>query len=326
MTLEFSRHMSPAAKKVLVGRALAALDPANDARGLTHEFRAATAFAHKGWDIEFVDFENRGTFDFLVRRAADEIEVECKCVTGDLGNAVHNEHFDTFANEFFKRIRNLKSEHAVCIDVALTNRLPNTFAERRALLNAAVTVLEDGQSQSVSGTRISRREIDQQLLDSSDVKGSANRLMRQIQEERNGSIAASFESGFIAIHAYSERAPRVAESVRETIEQASSQFTKTRPSIVWTHFAALTNSELVSLAESYEQGTPTALQAIAYKMFQAAKHDHVAGLLYTGGSTVNESGKSDLIIHPVTYAEGGSFYPVWNANCRFNQPFREIDI
>ncbi len=327
-TIELARHMSSKAKKILVSRVLSALSPREDARPLAHEFRVAVALAHKGWDIEFVDFEGRGQFDFLGRRASDEIEVECKLVTGDLGNAVHREEFENFGNDLLKRISKQNRQlGSVRLDIALSDRMPKAFPEVQALISGALTVLDGNLAQLVvNGAKITRQQLDAMPLDPTNLRGSAFRVMEAIREERNGSVCGVFdETRFMVVHAYSERRSKVQDSILDAIEFGSSQFSRTRPSIIWTHFADLTNTELDSLIAIYREGTPTLLQGIAYKMFDSSKHDHVATLLFSGEAPITQHGGPDsLILHQPYFTQSGTLYPLYNNNCRVNQPLKEL--
>src|SRR5262249_47834220 len=113
--------------------------------------------------------------------------------------------------------------------------------------------------------------------------------------------------------------------IREAIEQGSSQFSKKRPGVIWTHFVDVTTSELDSLIATYRAGTPTLLEGVAYRMFLSDRHDHVAALLFSAEAPVSEQGgPRSLIIQPKSYSQRGTLYPLWNTRCRLNQPMVEM--
>lgn len=325
--VEFSRHMSPAARKILRGRTLAALDPANDARPLAHELRVAFSLAHQGWDIELTDFESNGRYDFTVRLADKEVEVECKSVTGDCGNAIHREEFDLLGEVILKRLkRQTLSDLVVRVDVAIADRLPNAPTEIQELVNSIAHAISGGGVISGIHATVRISQIGVSPIDPNDLPESGRRALDKIREERNGSVFGFFDKKqFIAIHVYSERESRVQDSIRSTIEAASPQFTKNRPGIIWTHFPDLNDRELNSLIEIDRNGSVTLLRGIAYKMFNSVKHEHIAALFFSGEAPVRKfGGPESLIIHNPFYSQRGTIYPLWNRACRLNRPFREL--
>src|SRR5262249_28273722 len=155
-----------AGKKVLKGRALTALKPDRDARALAQELRAAFTFAQWGWDVEFTDLENRGRYDYIVRKGAFEVEIECKAVTADCGNAVHREPFDDFTNDTLRHVQDLDLENVFArVDIALESRLPNDRTTRAELMVVVRSLLAGPcTSARVGDTQITLRRLPPDVL------------------------------------------------------------------------------------------------------------------------------------------------------------------
>lgn len=262
-----------------------------------------------------------------MRKADLELEVECKTITGDRGNAVHREEFDSFGNAILRGVRELHlHQKHVRIDIALTARMPKGAAVKE-LAKAVLDVLADYSVPIVVGdATVTLSPFDPTKIDARAVAQSAQRLLSEIRDERNGSVLGVFNgTQFVAVHVYSERRSRVSAEIRETVEQASAQLSKSRPGLIWAHMVDLTNDELKSLNAIYRAGEYTLLEAIAHKMFVADDHGHVAAVLFSAEAAVRRSGgQGSLIIHPPFYNQRGSLYPLWNKNCRLNQPFRPL--
>jgi hypothetical protein len=275
---------------------------------------------------QFVDFEGRAKYDFIVRKDDKELEIECKAITADCGNAIHAEDLNNFGNDLLKRLR-ITKDMVVRVDVALADRLPSE-ATRKDEIAKAIAALFDGPATSalVGDTNLVLRRLAQSPIDAADVQGSALRALERIRDERNGAAVGIFSrTQFIAIHLYSERKTRVQESIADTIEHGSGQLSRTKPGILWTHFTDLTSAELDSLVEIYRGGSFTLLQGVGSKMFSDEKHNHVAALFFSGEAPVQEfGGPGSLIIHAPYYSQRGTLYPLWNKNCRLNAPFREL--
>lgn len=325
--VEFARHLSAKGSKVLRGKTMSALDPSNDARPLAHEFRVAFHFSQQEWDVELSDFEGRTQYDFIVRKADQELEVECKAITGDRGNAVHREEFNSFGNAILRDVSALHlSQKHLRIDIALPARMPKGAAARE-LVNAVLNVLADYSVPIVvEGATVTLSPVDPAKIDARDVGGSGQRLLAEIREERNGSVFGIFDATqFLAVHVYSERRSRVSAEIAETVERAAAQLSMERPGLIWTHMVDLTNDELKSLNAIYKSGEYTLLEAVAHKMFVADEYGHVAALLFSAEAPVQRAGGPDsLIIHAPFYKQSGAIYPLWNRNCLYNQPFRPL--
>jgi hypothetical protein len=328
VAVQLRRHLTIRGRNVLRGRITAALKPIGDARALAHEFRVITTLAQNDWDVEFMDFEGRAQYDFIARKGDKEVEIECKTVTADCGNAIHREDFENFGGDLLRKLKSLKLEDVmVRIDVGLADRLPKKAAAREEIAKAISALLSGPVTSAlVDGSNITLRRLKKSPIDPADIRGSALRALAPIRKEQNGAVVGIFSlKSFIAIHIFSARRSKVQDSIRETIESGSEQLSTSNPAIIWTHFVDLTNAELNSLIQIYKGGTFTLLEGIAYKMFNEVKHDHVAALFFSGEAAIrNFGGPGSLIIHSPYYTQRGTLYPLWNKNCRLNNPFREL--
>ena len=88
------RESTPKAKTRISGMIKDALKRKLSFFSLEHEFRTAAHLMHKGFDVYFTDLEGNETFDFLIKRNMNEIEVECKTVSVDSGRKIHRHDFE----------------------------------------------------------------------------------------------------------------------------------------------------------------------------------------------------------------------------------------
>jgi len=103
-------NLNEPGKRRLHGMIRDALKRESGFAALGHEMTTAAHFMRQGFDIEFVDLEGKKRFDLLARRDQDEIEIECKTVSNDIGRKIHRRDFIELAKDLWPLLSDYRTE------------------------------------------------------------------------------------------------------------------------------------------------------------------------------------------------------------------------
>jgi hypothetical protein len=132
------RRLPPSAQHALERKMVGALKDNVGLAPIVFELRTAAHFMRAGFEVDFHDLCGSGRYDFLVRRADIEMEVECKSVSGDLGRKVHLFRQYQLGRELFRLMRSGAKQGTVRLAVAtVPDRL---FGEHKFMQDVARAV------------------------------------------------------------------------------------------------------------------------------------------------------------------------------------------
>lgn len=112
-------------------------------RPLAYEMNIAAHLVREGYDIDCVDLEGNGRFDFLAMKNGIEFEVECKTTSPDKGREIHRKQFNRLSYELLPittKLVNASGCHV--LRLTIRDRLGTSktqLAELRNLVASAVS-------------------------------------------------------------------------------------------------------------------------------------------------------------------------------------------
>jgi hypothetical protein len=269
------------AKKPFEGRLQGSMRDANGFRPFAYEISMATHFMQQKWDIEFIDYSGLDCFDLLARKGSVEIEVECKCTSGDAGRKIHRQEVNRLADLLLPIITKL-GERAGCHRVLVT--IPNRLGKSNDDLSGIVEIVASAiQQQGSSSGHLAKAEY---IFDSITTWPRPDRAPDDAKvffEQRFGITNAHLvfhdrgDFSVIAVMIRSLEADNLTETMASTAKEAADQCTGKRPALLTLHIPdEISQSGLQTLLK-----TPNGLHAIAHAVFQNKKRQHVDAIAFT---------------------------------------------
>jgi hypothetical protein len=130
--------LPPVARTPFEGRLRETVNGVNGLRPFEYEIGIATHFMQKGWDVEFIDYSGTARFDLLACQGGVEIEVECKCTSGDTGRKIHRQEVNRLADLLLPAIGRL-AETPGCHRILVT--IPDRLGKSNETLSGIASVV-----------------------------------------------------------------------------------------------------------------------------------------------------------------------------------------
>jgi hypothetical protein len=273
--------LPPAAKTPFEGRLRDAVNGAYGARPFAYEISIGTHLMQKGWDVDFVDYSGAARFDFLARRGAAEIEVECKTTSNDTGRKIHRQEVSRLADLLLPVTKQL-ADQAGChrILVTLPNRLGKSVEELSGIVSTVAAAVQ--QRASVSNDFV-RMDYTLEALDSwPEPERDPEAALAFFEERfgvRNAHLLFHGRSGFsvVAVMITSAKADSVADTISEQAKEAAEQCSGTRPALIALHLVDhVSRVDLQTILH-----TPNGLHTIAHAVFKGTNRRHVDSIVFT---------------------------------------------
>jgi hypothetical protein len=319
-----SRCLTGAARDRLAGMVWQGLGLDGDARRLQHEFTVAAHFAKNGWDVEFIDMERRGLFDYLVRKGALEADVECKTISADKGNAIHMKDVLAFMDAVCDPMLEVFDDGWWTVDMTFDIGLPKDRPQQIALSRELARCMMEGQAVHAfrGGSAALSFKPMPRFSGKAELEDFANGVMCDLQDRLNGHAEVICSSRrMLAIGASSARPSRVLEYSYEDIKQGCLQLSGARAGCVWTHFMDITDGEMRMLAESPQE---TALEAFTTRIYRDEGRGYVTSLAFTGEGTVRKLVRRKERTIDTSYSQQGIMRSYRNVKARFPLPENEF--
>lgn len=266
------RQLSKCGQDALRKKLKGALDDEVGLSPLGFEMRTVAHFVASGFDVEFNDLCEGGGFDFLVRKAEIEIEVECKSVSGDVGHRVHLRRQCQLGPHILTPMRATEKDSVVKL---LVVTLPDRLYPARefmiavgARISEALTKFEsliEGEPCTVSyrefpiagspfacksPPRINRNDVIEYC--NTMIGDQIGHTIMTFSPRRSATVVAlrSAKSNTFMDYVY-----------RNLKEAASKQLSGTRPGIICVQLRDTTSTQLREIAaEPSQSGKPSAVQ------------------------------------------------------------------
>jgi hypothetical protein len=254
--------------------------------------RTVAHFVASGFDVEFHDLCEGGGFDFLVRKAEIQMEVECKSASGDLGHHVHLRRQCQLGPHILPPMRATEKDGVVKL---LVVTLPDRLYPAREFMIAVGARIGEALTKFESLTEgepctISYREF--------PIAGSPFDCKSPPRINHDGVIEyCNTMIGDQIWHTIMTFSPRRSATVvalrsakpnsfmdyvyRNLKEAASKQLSGTRPGIICVQLRDMTSTQLHDIAAKPSQsGKPSAVQLMTAKFFDGGARNHVHTLAY----------------------------------------------
>jgi hypothetical protein len=280
MAVEIAKVLSPKARDRLVGMIRHSLGLDGDARALQHEFTVVAHLAQRGWDFEFTDLEHGGGADYIVRKSGVEVEVECKTVSGDAGNAIHRIDAANFMESVFDPLIERTTDGWWTVDVTFPEGLPKDRERQQALAEQIVASMHGRRSATFEGATIDVTwEPIPTFATMDDARAFANKTLYAMRDQKNGhpGVVLSGSRRLLGVCASTLCPTRVLKRSYESIKRGCEQLSGQRAGFVWTHFIDLSDAELQELAGDEKN----AFDAISTRIFSNAERRHISVLSYS---------------------------------------------
>jgi len=294
MLVRVHAQLSSTAKRRMEGRVRSGLDGDNTLAGLAFELQSAANLMHRGVDIHWHDIESNGGFDFLARKDAIEVEIECKTFSADLGRKIHRRRHHQFIELIQPAL--MKVEQPIFVDVVLATRLHGS--EVPALAHATTRALQTLKDiEGPDPYSIVLTQFDQADSPFSDLSTITEDKIKEFVAQRFGSVNDNVVAlmnakggvGLVAIRC--QQPDEVVMGMHRQLKAAAAQLSGKRPGFVRAQMMDISAEEFRELFAAHEQpGNSIGLTALLMRFFAGEQRRHVHTLSFsTHGEMVSHS-------------------------------------
>jgi hypothetical protein len=293
--------LPPAVRTPFEGRLRDAVSGAYGARPFAYEISIATHLMHKGWDVEFIDYSGAARFDFLARKGAVEVEIECKTTSGDTGRKIHRQEVNRLADLLLPTTERL-ADMAGCHRVLVT--IPDRLGKSNEVLSGIASVVATAAQQKSSASN-----------DLAHVEYTLDEITAWPQPGRDPDARSFFEQRFgfhnanllfynrpnfsvVAVMIRSAKTDSVVDAISDAAKEAADQCSRTRPALIALHLIdEISRPELQRMLT-----TPNGLHAVTHALFKGGRRQHVDSIAFTVPQSIRPDGigakrvSGDLIV------------------------------
>lgn len=279
------------------------LDGLKEDKGLSsvhHEITTAIHLMSRGFDVEFHDLEHGGGFDFLARKNAMEIEVECKMFSADLGRKFHKRRSATLCKALQDVLMQTyrSAANGMIVTVTIPDRLTPSPKQHHGIEQTLQAGLLSGEAITRSefcNVRVMDFSIEESPFNRAPDNLSRNEIQHFVGERTgnsNSTLIILFSPGThaVVLSLQSEKSDDVLKGMRHQLrEAAKGQFTKKRPALLSVQLQDLTTEQLADLAQSDSpwRGNATGLQLMTSDFLQSPSRAHIHSVVYRSHNMLN---------------------------------------
>lgn len=274
-----------------IGRIRGAFRNPEDMRALQLEFTVGLHFTKLGHRLAWPELETGGdTYDLLVEDIGPAgLEVECKAVSEEKGRRISTrqalEFWSLMQRDLLAATRGLHG--GLSIVIALPDKLPTSFAERKELAKLVARAILSGQSQIYRQAAISIHDFDAQLLTGIDWNNAGPGTRELVESitgttNRQAMITGLKGGGAVICVIQSSQDDSLFDAIQKTAKRAATgQLTGNRPGMILLEFGGMSPEGMVSLAEhdNIPGNAPTGLRRWASEFLtNCTDRDHIVGI------------------------------------------------
>ena len=252
-------------------------------RPLEFEMTAAGHFFGKGCDVNFVDLENQGDFEFIVSKDDEELEIECKTISADAGRVIDQKGVCTVGEHVRSIVTGLHDLSSRILTIKIKNRLCDLSSDALSNLYAAIPKALHGEPFVAHTDFVLTLEVKpefvlpSEITKETDVKkfvgqkvgGLGKHVLLHAQKVSRNIICAVFESATPDV---------VLDFIAQKAAKAGRQFSHQRPSLVAIQIADMPEDALKELHTSPGVGT----HKIADNLFEGPpRRPHVNAVAFS---------------------------------------------
>lgn len=277
------RVLSDHGRAILLGHIRKGLD--QGLWPLRHELGVAANLSKRGWDIQFHDFERGGGFDYLVTKDAMAVEVEAKAMSAFTGWPIKPENLDKLLVEIKRHFVWNSTAAIPVIGATLSASLTPDHRVLRRLVSAFTSVAQTKASVELPEGEIRFIGVAPDL--------PAEKLMlaaRGHAHMRRTIVLVNPDNPRLILEVASKKPVQILwKLIRMIKETAKQQFSGTRPAVIWTHVNFVSDQIFLTLG-AQRNGRASLLDAVANGTLMSEKRNHLAQLVFSGGSLLHRTG------------------------------------
>jgi hypothetical protein len=269
------RRLPREAQIKLQQRLYGSLKGDNSLAPIVHELTVAVHLMNLGWDVEFHDLE-RGGFEYIARKGAKEIEVECKRVGTDAGRKIHRNDFYRLASPLFPTLGDFARRRvADIVHLRVDDRLPSRDEHLARLRSAVLTAMETETPANGDTFTVDIRRVGLNHPGNVGVDVMQQEVQHHVGTTHVHLAFAGQGADFAVLAVTSEKPDRVLSTIYRQLKDAASQFSLQRPAVIWTYIEDIEPQVWRSLVDN------TGLQRMSYKYMAGETRQHVFSMAYS---------------------------------------------
>lgn len=264
---------------------------------LAFELATVVHLSTFGFDIELLDIEGGGRFDYLIAKDGKTFELDCKSISTDVGRRIHAEQFHRLAIKAQRRLGEHLPPGGHIVRLTIPGRLVVTDDVRGSFAEMIENAIDSEESTAIDGLgtasyqRFNRDELQLGRTSRDPLTRSALQELG-IQPDRTFVLKNSIGTVIVAVR--SELPDRSQDRLYEQLKRsAESQFSRTRPAILAVELRDLDADQIRDMATRRGSWLPQ----VAGRLLAATSRHHVIGLGFMAAaselSDVGSSGSSD---------------------------------
>ncbi len=233
-----SRALSPQGKRRLEGMIKDALSRDYGFGVIRSEIDALYQLLDAGFRVAATDLERKGNFDFLAESEGEEIEVECKMLTQEIGTHIPPADFERLLSHIREDdiLTALGTGRTCIINLIVEEKIPSNSASLAAIAKAILGILRGRES------NVRRLGIDFKIEECESGTGRESLVMKLSKEarritDRTGRQTMAYSSedrgAILSTWSRADSPGRGFNAIKQPLKKAASQLTGTRPGVVF---------------------------------------------------------------------------------------------
>ncbi len=316
-------RLSAKAQKRFRGQLLDGLKSDTGLLPLQLEVTTITHLVRGGYAVEVHDLEAGGGFDFLATKGGQEVEVECKMLSGDIGRQIHKRPYAKLCQRLTPVLERVfeAASTGLLVRITLPGRLTQAPQQHEAIVQAAATGLVGG---GIVTDACTVRLYEFEIASSPFAAGlDARQRMQDVQSFVAKLAGSSGNSNLMMMVSPGERAvvllldscqpDEVLKGIRRQLRDACvDQMTGTRPGCVVVAFHDMADEQILSLArsDSSARSVATGLQIMTSDLLQSVSRAHVHSVAYKGRGRLESPEENSFMGQGHAYVVKNEWHPL----------------
>jgi hypothetical protein len=307
---ELSRTLSDSEKERLRARVLESLNPDRDIRQLMHEIRAFVHYRQAGLTVQVNDDNGGAGFDFLVTGPNYEFELECKTFAENIGNPISIDdsvHIFRSFKAAFDRADAMNESGILTLSIPGRNKL----SEPQLMEMISDFFQSAPAERNYSDYRMKfERKLDwERRLRDGDAESVAEEVVLSQEQSNSHTMVVVSKTQVLMFSIRSDQRPKPVFAIFDRLKEASGQFSKRRPAVIWGHFLAYGERQFLELVEKPRLGF-RAFDVFGNYAFKSPNRRHVCRVRFSVDGDSVRTTRSGLLtpFSKSVVSGGGSAY------------------
>lgn len=313
--IELRRELTEAEAAKLRSRIVANLLPAGRISDIDLELQAWRSLRSDGKGISHFGVLGDPGPDFLINRGGQEIEIECKCISPEIGMPLSYGLVSSVLHSSSESLKGRYPGKFVYLQVEITKSHPNLkFA--KLFKDQIIATYLSGQNIVTDDivTNINFRPLSEIIDKFRPVETNTQAIFSEYRRQHGDfGLFTGDDSECVFLNLIPLTNRRTLKRTMAIISDACEQFSKTRPSILWLHLLAMPDTQ----SNSEDEGMIDFFDRLLGHAFESRKREHLSLVIFSSDTRLHQ-GKTLGIGKAIRLANGKNhkrFYQ--NPNARF---------